>query len=101
MWGGGAFARSCPNPWGNAAPPTANGVTDDSEYPALPSQRQDSDSQDALEIEMQAPLATALAPPLQPGRRKWLTVRMVLVPSSRATRRGSREKVALLIVKDI
>ena len=59
----GHFARSCPNPWGNAAPPTANGVTDDSEYPALPSQRQDSDSQDALKIGMQAPLATALAPP--------------------------------------
>ena len=59
----GHFARSCPNLWGNAAPPTANSVTDDSEYPALPSQQQDSDSQDALEIEMQAPLATALAPP--------------------------------------
>ena len=57
----GHFARSCPPPPPQCCDPPAECVIDDAEYPALPSQQQDSDSQDALEIEMQAPLAAALA----------------------------------------
>ena len=55
----GHFARSCPNPWGAAAPPPDDNV-DEAEYPALPSQGQDSASQDSLAAAEAAPLANAL-----------------------------------------
>ena len=58
----GHFARSCPNPWGAAVPPPpppGEGV-DEVEYPTLPSQGQDSASQDSLAAAEAAPLAVAL-----------------------------------------
>ena len=58
----GHFARSCPNPWGAAAPPPPppNDGVDETEYPALPSQGQDSASQDSVDAAEAAPLAAAL-----------------------------------------
>ena len=54
----GHFARSCPNPWGTAAPRPNDGV-DEAQYPALPSQEQDSTSQDSVAVAEAAPLAAA------------------------------------------
>ena len=70
MRGSGALCKELPQPLGHCCappPPPSDGVVDNVEYPSLPSQEQDSASQDSLAVAEAAPLAAALmvtSPPI-------------------------------------